>query len=380
MATTLQEILSGTGVYWLDEKIKINANFSKLAKSTDYNTSSSQSSKPVGPGIVLKGSDTYAHITGLRDMVTGDMWIVTDTTGDANAGDGLFYNGTAWVDIGQVEGISFIAASNLSAYRSVIIDDNSKVAYADSSQMGHINRILGITTRSCLSGHVAAVVTGGVVNNSGWSWTIGNPIFLSSSGALTQTPPTTGFLQIMGFPLSTTSIYLQPQEAIVLSTGTTKYLKNNSGIITEVEAIATSAGAGDSGKIPSLDADGILDKSFFLASVKTIGVALSYQKDDKPSAETEVSVMIPEAAEFPTDLVGTLYFANAGPAAEAVVSVCKNGTEFATIAVAIGSTSVATPSGTATSFEAGDRLSLVFPATQDATWAGVSITVKGIRS
>lgn len=41
-----------------------------------------------------------------------------------------------------------------------------------------------------------------------------------------------------------------------------KYLTNAAGSITEVATPTTSAGAGDSGKIPSLDAAGRLDTSF----------------------------------------------------------------------------------------------------------------------
>lgn len=40
-----------------------------------------------------------------------------------------------------------------------------------------------------------------------------------------------------------------------------KYLSNNAGAITEVQATVTSAGAGDDGKIVALDANGRLDNS-----------------------------------------------------------------------------------------------------------------------
>lgn len=40
-----------------------------------------------------------------------------------------------------------------------------------------------------------------------------------------------------------------------------KYLRNNAGTLTEVEATVTSAGAGDAGKIPGLDGAGRLDTS-----------------------------------------------------------------------------------------------------------------------
>lgn len=40
-----------------------------------------------------------------------------------------------------------------------------------------------------------------------------------------------------------------------------KYLANNAGVLTEVSGTATSAGAGDAGKIPQLDGAGRLDNS-----------------------------------------------------------------------------------------------------------------------
>lgn len=40
-----------------------------------------------------------------------------------------------------------------------------------------------------------------------------------------------------------------------------KYIYNNSGLLTEREGLVTSAGAGDAGKIPALDAAGKLDNS-----------------------------------------------------------------------------------------------------------------------
>ena len=41
-----------------------------------------------------------------------------------------------------------------------------------------------------------------------------------------------------------------------------KFLRLLSGVISELEALVTSAGAGDAGKIPALDVTGKLDNSF----------------------------------------------------------------------------------------------------------------------
>lgn len=46
-----------------------------------------------------------------------------------------------------------------------------------------------------------------------------------------------------------------------------KPLQIIAGLLTEVEALLTSAGAGDSGKIPALDATGRLDTSFMPAGI-----------------------------------------------------------------------------------------------------------------
>lgn len=109
----------------------------------------------------------------------------------------------------------------------------------------------------------------------------------------------------------------------------------------------------------------------------TIGVA--YESAQLPGDGAIINV--PRSAKaftIPASLNGAYYDAATGPTAEVVVSLRKNGTEFATMTVAIGATSAVTLSGTETSFSAGDKLSVVFP-TQDATWAGVSLSINAIR-
>ena len=42
---------------------------------------------------------------------------------------------------------------------------------------------------------------------------------------------------------------------------TKKFIKNNSGVLTEEAALTTSAGAGDADKLPALNASGVLDST-----------------------------------------------------------------------------------------------------------------------
>lgn len=51
-----------------------------------------------------------------------------------------------------------------------------------------------------------------------------------------------------------------------------KYLKNNAGTITEESAVTTSAGAADDGKIPALNASGILDSTIVNSKTSSAGV------------------------------------------------------------------------------------------------------------
>lgn len=50
-----------------------------------------------------------------------------------------------------------------------------------------------------------------------------------------------------------------------------KYLKNNAGTLTEEASVNTSAGAGDEGKIPALNASGVLDASIVNSKTTSAG-------------------------------------------------------------------------------------------------------------
>lgn len=52
---------------------------------------------------------------------------------------------------------------------------------------------------------------------------------------------------------------------------TTKYIKNASGTLTEEAALTTSAGAGDTNKIPALNASGVLDSTIINSKTTSAG-------------------------------------------------------------------------------------------------------------
>lgn len=58
-----------------------------------------------------------------------------------------------------------------------------------------------------------------------------------------------------------------------------KFLNIINGLITQIQAIATSAGSGDEGKIPALDANGRLDVTFMPADIGAENAVIAATED-----------------------------------------------------------------------------------------------------
>ena len=106
-----------------------------------------------------------------------------------------------------------------------------------------------------------------------------------------------------------------------------------------------------------------------------IGVALS----GAPSDGQVITHVLPVAVTFPASATGSQAKSGVAAAATATVSLKKNGTEFATAEWSAAGTVGAFTAASATSFAAGDVLTIVFPATADTTLADVGITLMGYR-
>jgi hypothetical protein len=104
-------------------------------------------------------------------------------------------------------------------------------------------------------------------------------------------------------------------------------------------------------------------------------IVIAYQSEDKPPDAVVVNVLATFPFTIGTNLLGSKYFAVTGPAAQVVITFQKNGVQFGTLTISAGVTSGGTWSGTVTTFDAGDRLSVIFPAIQDTTLAGVTLSI-----
>lgn len=105
------------------------------------------------------------------------------------------------------------ASENLGGHRVITVDGY----YADNTTATHKFKVLGLTTGAISITATGTVATYGSVTESTWNWTIGTPVFLSTNGLLTQTPPTTGFRTIIGIPTSTDTLFVDISEPIILN-------------------------------------------------------------------------------------------------------------------------------------------------------------------
>lgn len=94
-------------------------------------------------------------------------------------------------------------------------------------------------------------------------------------------------------------------------------------------------------------------------------------------ASSDIMLIYPitRQTEFPASLSASRGKSGVAANASTTISVQKNGTQFGTVVFAAAAT-VPTFTGTATTFNAGDYLSVVAPASADANLADIGITFK----
>lgn len=111
--------------------------------------------------------------------------------------------------------VSRIAGSTLSALLAVWEDADGLVRALDGSDEDHIDLLSGVTLTAAESGAPVNVQLAGPLDDSSWNWSPGR-VFLGAGGALTQTPPTSGFDVLIGIAVAPTRIVLRLQDPIEL--------------------------------------------------------------------------------------------------------------------------------------------------------------------
>lgn len=114
--------------------------------------------------------------------------------------------------------VPFVAGTTIYQGSMVAIGTNGRLVLASSNNMNLMGRVVGFYNNELTvgDGDRADVVTIGIVDDPMAYWDPASPIYVGVDGQLTQTPPVSGFSQVVGYPLTTTAFYIQIQPAVQL--------------------------------------------------------------------------------------------------------------------------------------------------------------------
>jgi hypothetical protein len=118
-------------------------------------------------------------------------------------------------DSGNITSSLAIEAGEALGGHRVVRSSGGLAYYASSAVTAHRGTVIGITTGAVSSGDSAGVAAAGEITEPSWNWTDGN-VYLSTNGLLTQTAPTSGFLQVIGIVLEPTRLLVALGEPTVL--------------------------------------------------------------------------------------------------------------------------------------------------------------------
>lgn len=102
-----------------------------------------------------------------------------------------------------------VAGEAMNANTPVVVQGG--VAYkASNLNAQHLGCVFGISQTATLAGESVKIVVLGILENQAWNLSAG-PVFLGN-GVLTQTVPTSGFVQILGTAMSASKMSINLQQ------------------------------------------------------------------------------------------------------------------------------------------------------------------------
>jgi len=86
---------------------------------------------------------------------------------------------------------------------------------ADSNNLAHIDRVSGISIKAITNNTSGEVLAYGKITNINWNFTVGSILFLNGT-AISQTPPTSGFICQIGKVINSNTILINIKDCIKL--------------------------------------------------------------------------------------------------------------------------------------------------------------------
>jgi hypothetical protein len=97
---------------------------------------------------------------------------------------------------------SYIAATNVVAYKAVRVNDNNQLIYADND----FPQVTGISTESGNTNQAILVATSGSVYSASWNWDTSKLVYVGNNGELIQIAPTEGYVIEVGNVIDSNTI------------------------------------------------------------------------------------------------------------------------------------------------------------------------------
>ncbi len=110
----------------------------------------------------------------------------------------------------------FVAGEALDGYRAVMLNSVGHAVYADSGDLSHAGRAIGVTAKAAALGGDVTIRLMGEIIEPAWAWDILKSVFLGPNGTLVQVPPISGFVQIIGRPITAQSLFINPKPHVTL--------------------------------------------------------------------------------------------------------------------------------------------------------------------
>lgn len=114
----------------------------------------------------------------------------------------------------STQSVYLLSSIPVGGNRIVATNALGKLVYPDPNLQQ--NTLVGITKHSATPDQLTEVQITGIMSEPSWSWDTTQPIYWTANGILTQVPPTIGTLQVVGYPVTPTSMIIDKQTPITL--------------------------------------------------------------------------------------------------------------------------------------------------------------------
>lgn len=170
-----------------------------------------------GRGGYRSVADTAARDTVTADRRKAGMLVRTNSDGKLWVlGAGLTNFDWSEVVLGTAIPTGPTAAQAIGGHVAITMDANGQATPASADTAEH-HAVIGITTGAAASGGEVFFTDHGSIDHLGWTLTVGSPVFLGLSGAITQVLPGSAvFSKVLGVAKTTTRITVDFQPAIFI--------------------------------------------------------------------------------------------------------------------------------------------------------------------